>query len=434
MPDSTKGSGDLKFVKWIYDSVHGYIGVTEPELAVINHRLFQRLHHIRQLGPAYLVYPGATHTRFAHSLGAMFVMGEFVRNLRDTDSGELVITESDKIQKLRLAALLHDIGHHPFSHVIDDVMKELHPQAAHESLGRSVIKRFGIGDALNKVGFARQEIVNTLEGLQPLARDSILHKFLLDSDLDVDRVDYLLRDSYFTGVGYGYIDAPRLMRTMTYDAENRIVFKKGIQALENFFLGRFHMYQSVYYHKTVIGFEKLVTLLYLELIKHKNAYTARDILRLDEASFFNYHDNYLFRLMFENKSKFGYVAELIRMFLQRERLAVAIAEPAMEVPGKPTWLSVVVASLGNPTQRALIAKEAGMPARWILPVVPPSTGLLKDKAIFVRRDRETKALADDPASVVSFLSKYRYFEPRVYTKEKYRESLANAIAKLYPKS
>ncbi len=204
----------LVFEKDIQDSVHGFIGVTKTELSLIDSRIFQLLHHIKHLGGAWLVYPSANHSRFSHMLGTMFVTGQIAQSL--SDKGWLT---DDDVEKVRIAALLHDIGHYPFSHVIEHVMKKKGEKGKHEKLTDHLLRQSEIKDILQDSSYNPDEISGIILGRYT---QNNLFSQLIASDLDSDKIDYLLRDSYHTGVAYGSVDVGRLIRTMDVDDEGRL--------------------------------------------------------------------------------------------------------------------------------------------------------------------------------------------------------------------
>ncbi len=246
--------------KLLFDEIHGFIRLGGVVRDVVDTPVFQRLRRIRQLSAAYLVYPGATHTRFSHSLGTMHLMDRAVGALY---SKGLMEEDGDL---LRLAALLHDIGHLPMSHTLEQYYRRRGLRLGHEELGAIVIE----GDpelrgVLEQYGYSAPEIASLVGGNHP----STLYVSLLSGDVDVDRMDYLLRDARHTGVVYGVIDAERILTMMLVDDEKgRIGFEyKALQALENFYLARLHMYQAVYYHKTITGYELLISEFYSRLLE-----------------------------------------------------------------------------------------------------------------------------------------------------------------------
>jgi HD superfamily phosphohydrolase len=176
-------------VKIIKDPVHGYVEVEDYALA-----LLERLRYVRQLGFSYLVYPGANHTRFEHSLGTMFLADVACRRFDLADDERTLVTA---------AALLHDIGHGPYSHASEPLMESLLGRT-HDDIGPLVEAQ--AGSLLRDAGVDPAELCTVVRGRHPLS--GIIH-----GDLDVDRMDYLLRDAYYTGAPYGTVDAQRLIRT-----------------------------------------------------------------------------------------------------------------------------------------------------------------------------------------------------------------------------
>ncbi len=187
----------------------------------------QRLRRIKQLGFTNLVYPGANHTRFEHSIGTMHIASQIADNIH--------LEEDDK-KMVRCAALLHDAGHAPFSHVSEGVL-----DSSHESLTCKVIEDSEISSILSKY-FNPQEIIDIINGKGHLGQ-------IISSELDADRMDYLIRDSHYTGVAYGMIDTGRLIHSIKLE-DNLIIESKGIQAAESALIARYLMYPSVYQHHT----------------------------------------------------------------------------------------------------------------------------------------------------------------------------------------
>ncbi len=254
-------------VKYIYDEVHGYIPLTDLELRIIDTPTFQRLRRVKQLAQAWFVYPGAVHTRFSHCLGAMYLMGRIAGKF----SREGLIPKDD-LQLLKVAALLHDVGHTPYSHAIETYFKERF-QVTHEDISAWIIMEDPhIKDALSEHGIEPKEVAAIVSG----RHKDPTYNMLLSSDLDVDRLDYLLRDALHTGVKYGLIDIHRIITTLTVDKEGYVaVPEKAVQAAESFYIARLHMYRSVYYHKTITAYQLLINAIYEEMIKEPE---VREIL------------------------------------------------------------------------------------------------------------------------------------------------------------
>ena len=229
--------------KIINDPVFGFINITDEFIySIIQHPLFQRLTRIRQLGLTHLVYPGGQHTRMSHSLGAMYLMGEAIAQLRSKNH-EITAEEA---QGALACILLHDIGHGPFSHVLEDTIVK---NISHEEMSLLL---------MNKIN---EEKGGTLSLAISIFKDEYPKKFLhqlVSGQLDVDRLDYLRRDSFFTGVHEGNIGSARIIKMLNLKDGKLVVEAKGIYSIENFLMARRLMYWQVYLHKTALAAEKML--------------------------------------------------------------------------------------------------------------------------------------------------------------------------------
>jgi len=229
------------------DPLYGFIRVSEEELSLIDSLVFQRLRHIKQLGLAYLVFPSAQHSRFEHALGVLNIADRLYLSLGGKDERTR--------QMVRLAGLLHDLGHPPFSHTTEVLLPG---EKTHEDLTERVIMETEIYDKLRKVfGFTHEEvelIVRLTLGRPKNAEERFLTQ-LITGQFGADRIDYLRRDAFFCGVSYGLFDWERLLGTITsfQRGEERllVVDGSGLRALEDFLIGRYFMYVQVYFHKVV---------------------------------------------------------------------------------------------------------------------------------------------------------------------------------------
>ena len=227
--------------KIINDPVFGFLSIpNELIYDVLQHPYVQRLNRIRQLGLSYLVYPGALHSRFSHSLGAMHLMHEAINSLRLKN---IQITESEATSAM-IAILLHDIGHGPFSHVLEHTLVD---GVSHEDISLLMMERINqdLHGALNEaIAIFRNEYPK-----------HFLHQ-LISSQLDVDRMDYLCRDSFFTGVQEGRVASERLLKMLDVRNDHLVVQVKGIYSVEKFLVARRLMYWQVYLHKTSVAAEQ----------------------------------------------------------------------------------------------------------------------------------------------------------------------------------
>jgi HD superfamily phosphohydrolase len=230
-------------MKILNDPIYGFITVPDARvLALIDHPWFQRLRYIKQLGLSHLVYPGALHTRFHHALGAMHLMGEAIATLRGKGHG---ITEEEAFGAA-VAILLHDVGHGPFSHALEHSLVE---GIGHEDVSAMVM------DRLN------EQFKGALSTGIAIFRDTharhALHQ-LVSSQLDVDRIDYLNRDSFYTGVSEGVIGGERIIKMLQIVNDRLVVEEKAIYSIEKFLVARRLMYWQVYLHKTVVACEMML--------------------------------------------------------------------------------------------------------------------------------------------------------------------------------
>lgn len=240
----------MKFIGEITDPVHRYIGFSEVERDIIDTSVFQRLRRIRQLAGAHLVYPSAQHSRFEHSLGTMHIAGYAGENLLKKG----FIGNEDNIQQLRLAALLHDVGHGPFSHLFEEVL-ESKCKMTHEDMGKKVILETEIGDVLRGHGFIPSDICRLSFGE---SKSSFLNEIIVGS-LSADIMDYLPRDGLFTGAEYGKIDYHRLIASFEVVATGHLAINKSaLYSFESMLISRYEMFKAVYFHKTVRSAEVML--------------------------------------------------------------------------------------------------------------------------------------------------------------------------------
>mgnify|MGYP000911685510 CR=1 FL=1 len=253
-------------MKIIKDPVHGYVEADATALRLLDSPVVQRLRHVSQLGFANLVYPGANHTRFEHSLGAMHLAGLMCREL-GLDDGETKLVTT--------AALLHDIGHGPFSHVTEPVMEEFVGRGHHQ-IG-CLVREGPIAETLEAEGIDPAEVCAVVEGRHRLA--SIIH-----GSLDVDRMDYLMRDAHYTGVPYGTVDAHRLIRCSVLAGSGIALSESGINAAESLLIARTLMRPAVYFHHV----SRIATSMFVHALREEvlsvPGTDARELIRMDDAA------------------------------------------------------------------------------------------------------------------------------------------------------
>ena len=298
--------------KRIRDAIYGIVEISEREMEIINTPAFQRLRYIRQLATTYMVYPGAEHTRFGHSIGVMHIASRVIQSLKSKrpdvffkEKAQYEIHWAWMEQMLRLMALTHDLGHPPFSHAGEGLLPD---NRDHEYYTRMIVLETEIGGIINKIGqeFLDQhkeidECFSVAERPKDITAESVIDlytgknlykdyehilNFLMDSDLDCDKMDYLLRDSHYCGVRYGQFDLERLLASLVVgesvddESVKRVVIRRdGVHAFEEFVLARYFMFLQVYYHKT----RRILDISLCDYIraKNKNGYpkTVRGYLK-----------------------------------------------------------------------------------------------------------------------------------------------------------
>jgi hypothetical protein len=225
----------------ITDPIHDFIRLNKTEHQIIDTSVFQRLRRIKQLSGAHLIYPGAQHTRFEHSLGVMHIAS--MAGIALQSKG---ITTNDDISNLRLAALLHDIGHGPFSHLFEEVLQRKNKRS-HEQIGKQIILKTEIGDILSKNGFDKKLIHNLAVGEGKLQ----FMNEIVSGALSADMMDYLLRDGYFTGAEHAKIDHNRITYSLDVYKKKLALDRSALVNFETMMISRFQMFKAVYFHKTV---------------------------------------------------------------------------------------------------------------------------------------------------------------------------------------
>ena len=224
----------------IIDPIHDFVRVNSNELKIIDTPVFQRLRRIRQLSGAHLIYPGAQHTRFEHSLGVMHIASMAGHALNEKG-----IVSSDNIQNLRFAGLLHDIGHGPFSHLFEELLQKR--KMSHEDIGRDIILKTQIGDLISANGFDKKFITELAFGD---SKFQFMNE-IISGALSADIMDYLLRDGYFTGAEHAKIDHNRLTYSLDVYKNKLALEKSALVNFETMMISRYQMFKAVYFHKTV---------------------------------------------------------------------------------------------------------------------------------------------------------------------------------------
>lgn len=277
--------------KFIRDSIHGNLPLNDFEVEVLDYPQVQRLRRIKQLGFISLIYPGANHSRFEHSIGTMYLASKL--------ADQLELNEYDT-ELVRIAGLLHDAGHGPFSHVSEAVF-----DVPHEELTGYVITKTSIADKLSEK-FDTKEIVDIINGKGKLGP-------IISGELDMDRMDYLIRDSHYTGVAYGVIDTERIISNLKLERE-LILDIKGVQAAEAALAARYLMYPSVYQHHTT----RIINAMFRRCLRHM---IKDDLINPNEM--YKYDDSDMISMC---RNSNGFSKDIMERIDNRNLLKVAKSE------------------------------------------------------------------------------------------------------------
>lgn len=226
----------------IKDPIYGYVSITDVEKEIIDSFPFQRLRRIRQLAGAEYVYPGANHTRFEHSIGVMHLAGLMVDNSQISQ-----IISEDEAQMIRIAALLHDVGHGPFSHVFEHILTKFLGKT-HEDMTTWIITSSELRDIISGLGYDPNIIGALAVGRLNRPKMAFIDQ-IIRSAVDADKLDFVVRDTYHTGAEYGFVDVFRLTRTLDVIDGNLSVDVGALSALESFILARIESFKSIYFHR-----------------------------------------------------------------------------------------------------------------------------------------------------------------------------------------
>lgn len=354
-------------MKVVLDPVHGYIELDEVVQELLDTPQIQRLRRVRQLGFSNLVYPGANHTRFEHSLGTMHLASMLMKNLDSIDE--------DKKLEIRVASLLHDVGHGPFSHVTENVIYK-YTRRRHDEI-KEIIGKGEIKEVLKKYGIYPGELAKHVEGETSLGQ-------ILSSEIDVDRMDYLVRDAHYTGVAFGVVDYNRLINQMRFHEDRLVVDQGGLKATESLLVSRFWMNTSVYYHHVTRISEAMCS----KAVEHMIEDGEMDPIRLSQMDDID--------LIAAMRSSKGYGGELARRLDSRNLYKRALYT-GLEDAGKG------VLKHRDKIERAEkeIAELAGVDQECVLVDIPKTPEMLEMKAM-IKTDHKLVSL-NEASHFVSIL-------------------------------
>jgi HD superfamily phosphohydrolase len=393
--------------KVIRDPIHGYIEIDELAIEIIDTAEMQRLRRIKQLGFAYLVYPGANHTRFEHSLGTYHLMDVLLDTLEVAKEGE---------KELLVASLIHDVGHGPYSHVTEPLIKKITGKS-HEDIEDIIFKQDteqskNIAEVLEEHCVDKRKVMGYIKGERTESDD--VHDFsrILNGEIDVDKMDYLVRDSYYTGVAYGVVDNIRLIQGLDFFKGSLIITEKGILSAEYLLFSRFLMYPSVYNHHT----SRIAQLMLLKALEYliESKSDALALRKMDDSE-----------IDITLRTAKGYPGEMMERINERRLFKRAVSKTIKD-------LSIAEELRAEKRRKELeeeISKRAGVDVKYIIVDFQREKGdELKESAARVVVGNELKSLRD-VSPLVSMLSQVfpEKYTVWVYTLEKYREEVKRAV-------
>lgn len=406
----------------IKDPVHGYVYITEAEKQLIDSYPVQRLHRLRQLAGSEFVYPGANHTRFEHSIGVMYLAGKLTENPNLSQ-----LLSDDEVQIVRMASLLHDVGHGPFSHVFEHLLVKF-LNKTHEDMTRWIIQKSELRDIISGLGYDPDAIGKLAVG-ELRRRGMAFLDQIIQSTVDVDKLDFVVRDTYHTGAEYGYVDIFRLIHMLDVLGENLAVDVGALSALESFVLARLESFRSIYFHR--VGRAAQI-MLATAMEKAKDELGLVDFDSPEDYLALN--DYTVWSMLKECKKSRGIMEDL-----ERRRLLKCAYDRTFHVREKmvPSIFSVDEV---RDQMRNKIASEAGVEPQAIVLDVPtvPSvpyhhSDLLEPMEIPVfqktRKGEKIPLRLSDISSVFDVLKGFINIL-RVYTDEKHLEKVAAASAKI----
>ncbi len=375
-------------MKVIRDPVHDYIELDELALALLDTPEMQRLRRIRQLGFSNLVYPGANHTRFEHSIGVYHLARFLVKQVGEHQSNELLA-----------AALLHDIGHGPFSHATEEII-EHYTRKSHDSV-EELLRKGEISDVLKDFSLSPSMVAKHIRGETYPGQ-------IINSEIDVDRMDYLVRDAHYTGVAFGLIDHVRLIHELRFNENKLVLNVGGLQAAESLLVSRFLMHPTVYFHHV----SRIAEAMCMHAAEYmiENGLSPEALQRMDDVEFMN-----------EMNSAGGYASEIAKRLDERKLFKRALYTDFGS-------LGIDATKLRNSTKRVEneIAQSAGIEPEYVLVDIPEKPVIEEMKAQVFANGKMIPL--DRASSLVATLGKAQLDNWRlgVFTLPEYREKVGKA--------
>jgi len=420
------GMGTSADAYWgfIKDPLYGYIRLTDVEKTIIDTPAVQRLRRIRQLAGAEYVYPAANHTRFEHVLGAMYLAGVVAENLPVT------LTEEEK-QKIRLAALLHDVGHAPFSHLFEPLLVK-YLNRNHEDMSSWVIADSALADVICSLGFDAKELSELAIGRSSKIDKPFLNQ-IISSSFDVDKMDFVVRDSYHTGAAYGSVDVFRLIYTMDVLDGNLAVDITALPTLESLILARLESFRAIYFHRACRAVQMML-LKALDLAKHD-----LEILKVTKPDEYLEWDDYrVWSKLFANTRSREIMKDLTNRQLLKcayERTFFAKDELVSSVFTKENVRHKLEEEIAAKAHVPItdvgidVPSLASVPYHYAMEIGPIDIPIFSRN----RSGHKIRQNISELSKVVDVLSVFMNIV-RVYTKEQYREAVSDAAGQVLGES
>lgn len=380
-------------MKVIRDPIHDYIELDELALALIDTPQVQRLRRVKQLGFSNLVYPGANHTRFEHSLGVYHLAGHLIKQVDEHQRNELLA-----------AALLHDIGHGPFSHATEELI-ERYTRKRHDDV-EELLRKGEISDVLGEYSLSQSAVAKHIKGETYPGQ-------IINSEIDVDRMDYLVRDAHYTGVTFGLIDHVRLIHELRFN-ENKLVLNiGGLQAAESLLVSRFLMHPTVYFHHVSRIAESMC--MHAAEYMIESGLSPKTFQRMDDVTFMN-----------EMKNAGGYASDIAKRLDERKLFKRALYTDFDS-------LGIDAIKLRSNTKRVEneIAQAAGVEPEYVLVDIPEKPAIVEMKARVLANGKMIPI--DRASSLVAALERAQLDNWRlgVFTPPEYREKVGSVAREFF---
>jgi HD superfamily phosphohydrolase len=448
------------FKKVIFDNIHGHITLNRVEKRILETPYYQRLRWIRQLGFTFYIYPGATHTRHAHALGVAHVMDRVLKSINHAVPDEKFFDPSNTEEAtlfhrmMRLAAMLHDIGTFPFSHTIElgyvnhwrqqHLLKGRRAVANHETLGCHIIENTDFEGGITKI--LKEENIDPAELSRIIMGESknLLANQLMHSDVDADRMDYLLRDAHHSGVKLGIYDLDLLIRSLTTHRERNqemlCVREDAVNVVDSFLISRYFWYSQIINDGTGYKFDLIAAKIYEYFLENGLAYSFEhlmDHVSQNPNEYFTFNDSYFMAKLHEYLS-----GRIMHPMIRELSEMLANRVPPAQIKVGPLKSTLVE----NEDHRKELVQQATLAVQWLrseLKTLAPEAWIIfdiptkdvmftknhdaiskdlkgqsplktRDSVKILTHHGEAKLLIDMSASLTSILSQYRNFIPRVY--------------------